>query len=157
MSQSAECLSCYMIKEGNSVTSGSFLRWQSCIGLPSRAKLALSLPIKGPSFCLSDRNGAGRSPEEHRKILKRTDGPILRRLTATPAGRALRCSLNVQAMLTQEPGSEMLLISACGGGFCSTSRSVGDTKANPVTLTIYSSPPLAAILQPSAAKGRCQT
>ena len=33
---------------------------------------------------------------------------FLRRLTATPAGRALRCSLNVQAMLTQEPGSEML-------------------------------------------------
>ena len=40
--------------------AGSFLRWQSCIGLPSRAKLALSLPIKGPSFCLPDRNGAAR-------------------------------------------------------------------------------------------------
>ena len=40
--------------------AGSFHRWQSCIGLPSRAKLALSLPIKGPSFYLPDRNGAAR-------------------------------------------------------------------------------------------------
>ena len=39
---------------------GSFPRWQSCIGLPSRAKLALSLPIKGLFLCLPDRNGAGR-------------------------------------------------------------------------------------------------
>ena len=38
----------------------------------------------------------------------RTDGPILRRLTAPPACRALRCSLCVQAMLTQEPDSEIL-------------------------------------------------
>jgi hypothetical protein len=64
--------------------AGSFLRWQSCIGLPSRAKLALSLSIKGPSFCLPDRDGAGRSPEEHRKSAKRPDAPILRRLTAPP-------------------------------------------------------------------------
>ena len=50
----------------------------------------------------------GRSPEEHRKFLGGFDAPILRRLTAPPAGRALRCSLCVQAMLTQEPGSEIL-------------------------------------------------
>ena len=71
---------------------GSFLRWQSCIGLPSRAKLALSLPIKGPSFCLPDRNGAGRSPEDRSVFFqKRTDAPILRRLTAPPpsSGRGL--------------------------------------------------------------------
>ncbi len=37
---------------------------------------------------------------------------FLRRLTATPAGRALRCSLCVQAMLTHGPGSEVLLTSA---------------------------------------------
>ena len=42
------------------------------------------------------------------KNLFKTDAPILRRLTAPPAGRALRCSLCVQAMLTQEPGSEVL-------------------------------------------------
>ena len=53
--------------------SGSFLRWQSCIGWPRRAKLALSLPIKGPTFCVPDWNGAGRSPEEQRKFEKRTD------------------------------------------------------------------------------------
>ena len=98
--------------------AGSFLRWQSCIGLPSRVKLALrraameqhchSYPrtpyvvrhrkegpfmgrlranlsalgnplqdfhsLKGqrelrgaPSFCLPDRDGAGRSPEDRAK------------------------------------------------------------------------------------------
>jgi hypothetical protein len=47
----------------------------------------------------------------------RLNAPILRRLTAPPAGRALRCSLDVQAMLTQEPGSEILCrSSACGRG-----------------------------------------
>ena len=74
---------------------GSFLRWQSCIGLPSRAKLALSLPIKGPSFCLPDRNGAGRSPEDRSVFFqKRTDAPILRRLTAPPpsSGRGLNAA-----------------------------------------------------------------
>ncbi len=61
---------------------------------------------------------SGRSCPIGRRIgPKRTDAPILRRLTATPAGRALRCSLDVQAMLTQEPGSEILCrISACGRG-----------------------------------------
>ena len=28
-----------------------FMLWRSCIGPPSQPKLALSLPIKGPSFC----------------------------------------------------------------------------------------------------------
>ena len=49
------------------LNAGSFLRWQSCIGLPSRAKLALSLPIKGLSLYLPDRDGAGRSPEDRAK------------------------------------------------------------------------------------------
>ena len=79
----------------------------------------------------------------------RLNAPILRRLTATPAGRALRCSLNVQAMLTQEPGSE-ILCRISEPGSCSSSWSTGDTKASSVTLTIYSSPPQAAIPQPSA-------
>ena len=35
------------------------------------------------------------------------------------------------------------------GGFCSSSCSCGDTNASPVTLTSYSSPPKAAIPQPS--------
>ena len=105
--------------------AGSFLRWQSCIGLPSRAQLAHSLPIKGPSFCLPDRDGAGRSPEDRSENLrKRPDAPILRRLRRHP--------LPVE------------------GGFCSTSCSTGDTKASPVTLTIYLSPPKAAIPQTSA-------
>ena len=98
--------------------AGSFLRWQSCIGLPSRAKLALhraameqhyhsypSTPfassrrspqgetrnLEALSFCLPDRDGAGRSPEEHRKFIGRIDAPILRRLTAPPPswGRGL--------------------------------------------------------------------
>ena len=40
--------------------------------------------LEALSFYLPDRNGAGRSPEEHRKFEKRTDAPILRRLTAAP-------------------------------------------------------------------------
>ena len=103
---------------------GSFLRWQSCIGLPSQAKLALSLPIKGPSFCLPDRNGAGRSPEDRSVFFqKRTDAPILRCLRHHP--------LPVE------------------GGSVSSSCSTSNTKPNPVTPTLYSSPPKAAIPQPS--------
>ena len=63
---------------------GSFLRWQSCIGLPSWAKLALSLPIKGPSYELPDRNGAGRSPEEHRIFLAKDLTLFLRCLRHHP-------------------------------------------------------------------------
>ena len=77
-------------QEGNALVpvelSGSFPRWQSCIGLPSRAKLALSLPIKGPSFCLPDRNGAGQSPENRSETQISTLSPrlssIICRLTA---------------------------------------------------------------------------
>ena len=54
---------------------------------------------------------------------KRTDAPILRRLRSHP--------------LPKEGGS--------GSPSCST----GDTRGNPVTLTSYSSPPKAAIPQPS--------
>ena len=46
------------------------------MGLPSWAKLALSLPIKGPSYELPDRNGAGQSPEEHRIFLAKDLTPL---------------------------------------------------------------------------------
>ena len=39
-------------------------------------------------------------PDRAEDRSERIDAPILRRLTAPPAGRALRCSFNVQAMLT---------------------------------------------------------
>ena len=101
-----------------------FALWRPCRGSPSQPKLALSLPIKGPSFCLPDRNGAVRSPEDRSVFFqKRTDAPILRCLRHHP--------LPVE------------------GGSVSSSCSTSNTKPNPVTPTLYSSPPKAAIPQPS--------
>ena len=86
MSQSQQCLSCYMIQEDNPVTQA---------------------PSPGRSCPIGLRIGPNLFSE-------RTDAPILRRLRRHP--------------LPEE------------GGFVSLSCSTGDTKASPVTLTIYSSP-----------------
>ena len=65
-------------------------------------------------------------------------------------GEALRNTENLRKELT--PLSSV----ACGaplpmeGGSGTTPCSTGDTKGNPVTLTLYSSPPKAAIPPPSA-------
>ena len=94
----------------NFCKAGSLHRWQSCIGLPSRAKLALrrtameqhchSYPrtpfaasrrspqgetrkLEALSFCLLDRNRAGRSPEdrpENEKCFILKSGPMGPRL-----------------------------------------------------------------------------
>ena len=45
-----------------------FMLWRSCIGPPSQPKLALSLPIKGPSFCrLTVFGGSAAIGSENRK------------------------------------------------------------------------------------------
>ena len=42
--------------------------WRSCIGPPSQPKLALNLPIKGPSFCrLTVFGGSAAKGSENRK------------------------------------------------------------------------------------------
>ena len=51
-----------------------FMLWRSCIGPPSQPKLALSLPIKGPSFCrLTVVGGSAARGSENR-----TTGPAAR-------------------------------------------------------------------------------
>ena len=56
--------------------------WRSCIGPPSQPKLALSLPIKGPSFCrLTVVGGSAARGSENR-----TTGPVARwKCTPIPA------------------------------------------------------------------------
>ena len=108
---------------------GSFLRWQSCIGLPSRAKLARrreskehhyhSSPrtpfaasrrfpqgktrnSKSHSFCLPDRDGAGRSPEEHRKDSAKDLTPLFSgAFSATSFLRKEALALHHAALVTQ--------------------------------------------------------
>ena len=91
-----------------------------------------------PNCRLLAQKGAGRSPEEHR-ILGRL---LFFKIGPCGASDFLRKSAIIRRLrrhlLPKEEG--------LGTSSCSTS----DTKPNPVTLTIYSSPPKAAIPQPSA-------
>ena len=103
-------------------------RWEACHLILSRLWLPTNqvpLPpqgetrnLEGPSFCLPDRTGAGRSPEEHRKILKRPDAPILRRLTAPPpsCGRGLLLfAMQHWRHKSKSCNADYILIAAKGG------------------------------------------
>ena len=53
--------------------------WRSCIGPPSQPKLALSLPIKGPSFCrltVYGGNAAGGSENQTTAPAARGNAPL---------------------------------------------------------------------------------
>gem|GEM_PF-6541820 len=79
--------------------------WLSChfLFLP-RSFASLRMTVGGGKAVsqrrLLPQEGAGRSPEDRSEIFSKTGRPYPPSPTAPPAGRALRCSLYVQAMLT---------------------------------------------------------
>ena len=105
--------------------------------------------------------------EDRSEDKKRTDA-VPSSLTAPPAGWALRCSLCVQAMLTQEPGSEVLLPSAWGRRLILFDRQHKNTDTNPCqtvlrasqnqapTLSIQESPAAALNLSSGNAGSCCK-
>ena len=133
-------------------SSGPFHRWQSCIGLPSRAKLALrraamayhyySYPrtpfaasrrspqgetrnLESPSFCLPDRNGAPRSGGD--RPLRRK-GAARRRFLRMSHIRPLR-GLGFSA-------KSLLSSGACGATFFQRKKALALRHAALVTLRV---------------------